>query len=228
MSDDGKKDDATHLGGVPPVAPKLPSTAPPSGAPAKAPDDTHVGSAPPQLPRPGTPPSPRPVAPTAEPAADDGEETVAIAPVTQRAPFSLQRVQPPGHAGVVYLTRDTYLAGRKQGADLPLFSPTASREHARLERRSDGWYVAPLEGKTVIANGSSVHAALRLEHKMRLQIGGDELIFFDESSAVRAAPSASAAVAPAGASRRWLWVLIACVLAVAGVGLAWLLRSTSG
>jgi pSer/pThr/pTyr-binding forkhead associated (FHA) protein len=242
MSDGDKKDDATHLGGAPPVAPKLPSAAPPGAAPGsppppKAPDDTHVGSAPPRLPRPGMPPSPpppapqpigRPVAPTVEPAEDDGEETVAIAPVTQRTPFSLQRVQPPGHAGVIYLTRDTYLVGRKQGADLPLFSPTASREHARLERRGDGWYVAPVENKTVVANGSSVHAALRLEHKMRLQIGGDELIFFDESSATRAATSASAAAAPAGTRRRWLWVLIICVLAAAGVGLAWLLRWPNG
>lgn len=236
MSDGGKKDDATHVGGAPPLVPKLPSAAPASGAPPKAADETHVINAPPQLPRPGvqasprppaSPPAGRPGAPIAEPAEDEGEETVAIAPVTQRAPFSLQRVQPPGHTAVIYLTSDTYLVGRKQGADLPLFSPTASRDHARLERRSDGWYIVPFEGKRVVANGSSVQGALRLEHKMRLQIGGDELIFFDQSSTTRVATSAGAAAAT-GTRRRWLWVLIIGALAASGIGLAWLLRSTNG
>ena len=226
MTEGDKKDDATHVGGAPPVVPKLPSAAPSSNAPPAAPDATHIGSAPPPVPHPTVPKSP-PIsaAPPLEPAAaasdDEGEETVAIAPVTQRTPFSLQRIQPAGHTGVVYLTRDIYLIGRKQGADLLLFSPTASREHARLERRSDGWYILPIEDKRVVANGSGVQGALRLEHKMRLQIGGDELIFFDESTPTRAATSAAI---PAATSRRWLVVLLIAVLVAMAVGVTWLLR----
>jgi pSer/pThr/pTyr-binding forkhead associated (FHA) protein len=213
MSDDDKKDDATHVGGAPPAMPKLPGGAPP---PAQG-ETTHLGARPPQLPKPGAPP----------PADDDdaeGEETVAIGQVPQRTPFSLQRIQPPGHTGVVYLAGAAYLLGRKQGADLPLFSPTASREHARLERRSDGWYVEAIEGKAVIVNGSLLRAAARLEHKTRIQLGGDELIFFDET-AVAAAPAFTAPAAESRRSHRVTRIAIAVLvlLAVAGV-LAWMLR----
>lgn len=147
---------------------------------------------------------------------------MAIGQVSQRSPHSLQRVQPAGHTGVVYLTGDTYLMGRKHGADLPLFSPTASREHARLVRRTDGWYLETLAEKAVIANGSLVRTEVRLEHKMRLQIGGDELIFFDETKLALSVP-AQPAEAPANRSRRWLWISIAAaaLIALAAVA-AWL------
>jgi pSer/pThr/pTyr-binding forkhead associated (FHA) protein len=212
MSDDDKKDDATHVGGAPPAMPKLPGSAPP---PATG-EATHVGAPPPQLPKPGTPPA------ASEEDADD-EETVAIAQVPQRTPFSLQRIQPPGHAGVVYLAGAAYLLGRKQGADLPLFSPTASREHARLERRSDGWYVEPIEGKAVIVNGSLLRAAARLEHKTRIQLGGDELIFFDETVLAPASTSTSpAAETPRSHRVAWIAIGVLVLLAVAGV-LGWML-----
>src|SRR5579862_2727785 len=182
MGDGDKKENVTRVGGVAPSAPKLPGAPPPRPAPPSgggpAGESTHVGAAPPSLPKPGAQaPIERksvspPAAPSADIADDEGEETVAIGQVSQRSPHSLQRVQPAGHTGVVYLTGDTYLMGRKHGADLPLFSPTASREHARLVRRTDGWYLETLAEKAVIANGSLVRTAVRLEHKMRLQIGG--------------------------------------------------------
>ncbi len=221
MSDDDKKDDATRVGGGPPAAPKLP------GAGSRSPGEgTRHGGAPPVLPgKPGPPPAGS--APPPEPPAES-EETIAVGQVTERTPFSLQRVQPPGHTGVVYLTGQTYLLGRKHGADLPLFSPTASREHARLEFRADGWYLEPSADNTVIANGSVVRGAVRLEHKMRLQIGGDELIFFDESVAVAGIAPARAAAAPSGRSRRGRWIAIAVVLGAAAVALAWLVVSARG
>ena len=93
--------------------------------------------------------------------------------------------------------RDAYLVGRAPTSDLRLYSPTASREHARLIRRGAAWYLTPIEGKTVLANGSLVGEEVRLEHKMRLQLGEDELLVIDEAAAVERAPTPPPAAAPA-------------------------------
>jgi len=229
MSDAEKKGDATRIGGGPPAAPKLPSSGAPSGGSA---EHTHPSGAPPVMPAkpPSAPPPAQPplVSPPPAPSPDEGDggETVIVGQVAQRAKCSLQRVQPPGHAEVIYLSGETYLAGRKHGADLPLFSPTASREHARLERRADGWYLEPIEGKAVIANGSLLRGAIRLEHKTRLQMGGDELIFFDEAVAVAAAP-VRAATPASSRSGRGRWIVVAVAVAVAAVALAWWVLSST-
>ena len=121
------------------------------------------------------------------------------------------------------LDRTSYVVGRSHKCDVPLYSAEASREHARLTFRDAAWYVQPLGGKPVIADGVKVGDEQRLTHKMRLQLGGDELLFFDESAAA-AAPEARP-VAPAS-KRSPLGVLLAVAVVVAlGLAAWWLFSS---
>ena len=234
MSDSDKKDrdDHTVIGGGPPAAPKLP------GAPARPAgpvESTRDGGAPPVVPpsapAPGAAPAPAaPAAPaagppaadaTAPPPADDEEKTVIVARDTSRPRVSLSRVRPPGHSDSVALgSRDAYLLGRAPTSDVRLYSTTASREHARLMRRGDAWFLTPFEGKTVLANGSLVRDEVRLEHKMRLQLGDDELLVIDEAAAVRAPVAAPAATARGGG--RW-WLVGVVIAAAIIAAAAWIL-----
>jgi pSer/pThr/pTyr-binding forkhead associated (FHA) protein len=135
----------------------------------------------------------------------------------------MQRLQPPGHSEVIRLDRTSYLLGRSHKCDVLLYSPMASREHARLTFRDGAWYVQPLGGKTVIADGVKVGDEQRLSHKTRLQLGGDELLYFDER-AVAAVPEPRR-VAPAASSRRPA-ILAAAGAAIAALALAawWMFR----
>jgi pSer/pThr/pTyr-binding forkhead associated (FHA) protein len=118
-------------------------------------------------------------------------------------------------------SRDAYLLGRAPTSDLRLYSPAASREHARLIRRGEAWFLAAFEGKTVLANGSLVSGEVRLEHKMRLQLGDDELLVIDEAAAVRA-PAPAAPAAAARASGRW-WLVGVVIAAAIIAAAAWIL-----
>ena len=117
--------------------------------------------------------------------------------------------------------------GRLPSCDLRLYSQTASREHAQLTARDGRWYLTPVSGKSVLVNGSPVKEEVPLTHKMRLQLGGDELLFLDESgpTAVETSPRGGArargtlrAHGELGANR---WLVIAVGLAVLAVAL-WL------
>jgi predicted component of type VI protein secretion system len=148
----------------------------------------------------------------AEEAGED-EATLMVRPVANRPRFAVRHEQPPGHSGATTLTRDAYLIGRSPSSDLRLFSPNASREHARLSLRSGAWYLAPCEGKTVIVNGETVRAEVRLTHKMRLVLGEDELLVIDQAAPVEPA-AAPAAVAAAGGTGAPRWIIVAIVAAV--------------
>jgi pSer/pThr/pTyr-binding forkhead associated (FHA) protein len=156
---------------------------------------------------------------------DFPDQTIVLPPQQREVvpPARFQRLQPPGRSDIVTLNRTHYLMGRLPSCDLRLFSQTASREHARLTARDGRWYLTPVPGKLVLVNGSPVKEEVPLTHKMRLQLGGDELLFLDESGA----RVAEGDEAPQGGmtelvDKRWLWAVIG-LLAVAVV-LWWVLR----
>lgn len=207
---DDDKGDKTQFGVAPP--PQVKRT-PPS-------DGTDRAIAPPPKP-PGAQPTASPPAPR-----DADEEGTVILTRRREVTATLQRVQPPGHSEVIHLDRTSYLVGRSHKCDLPLYSESASREHARLTFRDAIWYVEPLGGKAVTADGVTVRDEQRLTHKMRLQLGGDELLFFDESAA--AAPREAHGAAAPAAKRSVSGVLVAVVVVtVAALGfVAWWVLSS--
>lgn len=220
-------DDVTSGPGAPPPSiPRLPGA---GAVPPAAPAPAQAAPAPAAAARPAVPPpapAPRPAAPapvvedadaTIGPggpfgAGEDEGATVIVARDANRPRFALRHEQPPGHSDSVTLSRDAYLIGRSPSSDVRLFSPGASREHARLSLRSGAWYLAPCEGKSVVANGQVVRGELRVVHKMRLQLGEDELLVIDQAAPAEPA-AASPAPASAGAGARW-WIVVALAAAL--------------
>ena len=135
---------------------------------------------------------------------------------------TMQRLQPPGHSEVIRLDRTSYLLGRSHKCDVLLYSPTASREHARLTFRDGAWYVQPLGGKTVVVGGVKVGDEQRLAHKTRLQFGGDELLYFDER-AVASVPEPRRVAPAASSGRPPILVMVAAAIAVLALAAWWVL-----
>lgn len=156
---------------------------------AKAPgktahEETRVGGRVPVLPEAKPPPAPAP--PRAEDADnaktvidEDLEETV----FETHAPCSLMRVKPAGHGVPITLSESSYEIGRSRSCGIQLFSPSSHRRHAKLLARGGGWVLEPIDNSIVIANGDLVRGEVQVVHKMRLQLGEDELVFFDERKA---------------------------------------------
>ena len=68
------------------------------------------------------------------------------------------------------------LIGRHEDADVRLHTRTTSRRHARLTRRSNGyWYLEPLAEKTVQIDGRDGEPEVLMIEGMVLQLGDDEL-----------------------------------------------------
>ncbi len=226
------QDDHTQFASPPPPA-KMPGGAPPAAVPLAAvppaqtaadrADHTQFAAAPPPgvLRPPATPPSPPPSRPapptdadaTVMRAAAPEDATVIIAGRAQSM-VRLQRVQPAGRSEMIALDRSTYLLGRSHTSDIELFTPTASREHARLVCRDGQWYLQPFEQHTVLVDGKMVRHEARVTNRMRLQLGDDELVFLDGS--------APAAAAPANGSRTMLLVAVGAALVVLAA-VAWFL-----
>jgi hypothetical protein len=229
-------DEHTRLQGAPPPnvprPPAPPAAAAPGPPPAPSPDEsTHLGAKPPAMPKaPAPPPASAPAAPSTvpkpaapPPAAGGGdftEHTVLLSDLQPQAlpAARLQRMKPAGRSDIVTLDRTHYLLGRLPSCDLRLYSQTASREHAQLSAREGRWYLTPVTGKVVLVNGTQVKEEVPLTHKMRLQLGGDELLFLDESGAagvVDAAPSAGTGFA----GNRWLVIAVGLVVLAAALWL---------
>ena len=198
--------ESTRLAVAPPPIPKAPAVSPTSD-PKSAPISTQ--------PRQSTPPPP-PVG-----GGDFAEHTILLADLQREAvpAARLQRLQPPGRSDIVNLERTHYLMGRLPSCDLRLYSQTASREHAQLTARAGRWYLNPVPGKVVLVNGTQVKEEVPLTHKMRLQLGGDELLFLDEGGSV-AVDDTSRTVT---AGHHWLFYVIAAA-ALAGALWLWAAR----
>jgi hypothetical protein len=203
--------------------------------------DTDSGRARPVLPgakAPETPaPPPQPAPPPSPPdlpedrptIIDDDDERTMLGEVT--SPFSLMRMKPPGHPLPITLTRNSYVIGRSRDSNIPLFSQTAHRRHAKLYKREDVWILEPFENHVVIADGDLVRGEVEVVHKMRLQFGDDEIVFFDAYKAAaeprqgQKAKAAQAKVSGDERSSRTV-ILIAVAAAVAAIAVAaWLLWS---
>ncbi len=206
----------------PPVAPRVP--VPPATPPPPLDESTRLAAKPPPLPKPPpapaapaagptTTPLPTRPAPAAPPPAGGGgdftEHTILLSDLQPQVASGakLQRMAPPGRSDIVSLDRTHYLLGRLPSCDLRLYSQTASREHAQLSLREGRWYLTPVTGKLVLVNGTQVKEEVPLTHKMRLQLGGDELLFLDESgvTAIREAPAVGTT---ALSSNRWLVIAL--------------------
>lgn len=229
-------DEHTRVQGAPPPitprpAPSAPASAPPAAAPPLD-ESTRLAAKPPVMPQPPKAPAPAappvgastvpqgaPPPPLPSGGGDFTEHTILLADLQPQAvpPARLQRMQPPGRSDIVNLDRTHYLMGRLPSCDLRLYSQTASREHAQLTARDGRWYLTPVAGKVVLVNGTQVKEEVPLTHKMRLQLGGDELLFLDESgvTAIDETPAGAAAFG----GNRWLLVAIAVVVLAAVVWL---------
>jgi len=182
MTDKDDEHDATHIGRPPPPGART--------IQPKKDGDTDSGRARPILPgakasveMPATPPQFAPPSPPELPAEDretvidDDEERTVIGELA--SPFSLMRMKPAGHPLPITLTRNSFVIGRSRECDIPLFSQTAHRRHAKLYKRDDVWVLEPFENHVVIADGDLVRGEVEVVHKMRLQLGDDEIVFFD-------------------------------------------------
>jgi hypothetical protein len=157
------------------------------------------------------------------------DDTIADALPAGRA--WLKRLAPDeGASDDVALSRDNNLLGRSQSCDIPLFSATASRQHATIVSRRGEWFLSPVGGKTVIVDGRPAYDEIRLRHEMRIQLGGDELVFLwadrrgeDQApeeetlvtSSARMSPPAAAAVEPGRPPAAWIAVCSAAVVLAA-------------
>jgi hypothetical protein len=214
--DDQDRDEGTRIGGA---APELPAAPP-------ARDKTDLGLGTPELPS-GPAPATSPAAPVAD---DDADETRMLGAAEQLHPLVMvDHIEPPGHSQSVTLAGASYVIGRAVTCDIRLFSDTASREHARLLRRADAWVLVPSEGKMVLANGTVVRDEVRLENRMLLQLGGDQLRVIDQAAALAAAEPAPAPV-PVPPSpvetpaRRWRWLAFVLVSAAVLAAILWAWR----
>jgi len=211
----------------PPRLPPSPSTPSPPSPPAEAAENTGVGKAPP----PAAPRRPEPAAPPAAGASDDTPSRAVPPPkppevvedgtqIYVRPTVTLTRLGPPGHSGVIPLEAGSYSLGRSSQCDIVLYSPTSSRTHAMLRREAGGWVIAPDPGKSVLVDGETVASAATLGAKARLRLGGDDLLFVDESRPAASTPAPPAMPAAPRARfglRTWLIIAAAAVAVAAAL-----------
>ena len=242
-------DDRTHSG--PDAPPDLPDVvepgeaapeAPAPAAPAQRDPTVHDREAPPvldvdeeappvALEEPPAPPPPPPIAPNVPEAAPkppgsdpqyDPDKT-EIVPSKQEGDAEALLFRRRPTAGDRYPVRGSQMTiGRSRQCQVKLRSDSSHREHARLLRHDDDWYVVPWEAKKVVfADGRMVKGEKRLEHGMVLTFGGDELEYRVPGADVEEAPpdvQGKRVVAPRKRGRflRALpWILVGLVAAAA-------------
>lgn len=78
---------------------------------------------------------------------------------------------PTGDSRQVELTRDSYELGRLPESDILIPAAVVSRKHARLEKRSDGWWYTDLDSQNgTHLNGKRIRT-IQLQDGMTLQLG---------------------------------------------------------
>ncbi|MEW6268624.1 MAG: FHA domain-containing protein, partial [Thermodesulfobacteriota bacterium] len=161
----------------------------PPSTPSAAPPAAPAGQGPT-----GTVAEPRAAAPS--PAREDvtvdplrgraaaGEERTVILPRKVASTLQLKRVAPSGQAETLTLERPNLMLGRGHGCDVKLFTPTASREHARMWFQDGQWRIAALERKSLYIDGvRQAEGEVRLRNGMRLRLGDDELVVVEAGEA---------------------------------------------
>jgi serine phosphatase RsbU (regulator of sigma subunit)/pSer/pThr/pTyr-binding forkhead associated (FHA) protein len=93
----------------------------------------------------------------------------------------------------VTLDKDTFVLGRSPECDLPVPFPSVSRQHARLVRLADVWYIEDMKSRNkTFVNNQAITARVALKRNDRIRICEFEAVFSDA-----AAPSPAYQVTPA-------------------------------
>ena len=87
-----------------------------------------------------------------------------------------------GAAQRIDLTKEVYTVGRKHGNDIVLQCPQISKDHAHIERTSEGWYIHDHQSANgIMINDEPMQVLVRrLKDRDRIQLGSVSLEFFDE------------------------------------------------
>ncbi len=81
------------------------------------------------------------------------------------------------------LTKSTYIIGREEDCDIVLPSPLVSRHHAKITAEDDGFAVEDLQSKAgTVINGKQITRKQLLFGGDEINIGGEELVFYDSYS----------------------------------------------
>lgn len=76
--------------------------------------------------------------------------------------------------------------GRSESSEIRLLTPTASRQHATLDRDSSGaWWITPAPGRVVYVDGEETSEPCLLEVGLNLRFGADHLRCSIESEDVQ-------------------------------------------
>jgi len=123
------------------------------------------------------------------------------------------RIEPPGEDPYTYDSRsDSVVVGRSSTADVHVQDRYLSRQHARLFRQGDGWYVETLSAKSpTVLNGRAIGGPTRVAP-------GDVLRLAE--TVVRVAPPEGAASPAAWLEGSRIFRSAATMLAAAGGGAA--------
>jgi hypothetical protein len=232
------REDQTVVGTAPPPVP--PPAAPRPAAPASADAPATRGAAPPRrertvvldagpragsaagaggTPRPMPPAhTPRPAPPGTRsrplPVEPPSTDPSALLEDPGTPPLRLTRLAPPGHAGEVIPldpARFDYQIGRHEACEIRLYSPSASRRHARLVKRGETWFLRPGAGKTVRVGRREAGSEVELKDGQHLRLGEDEL-------------RVDGAGSPAHAARRdWTKIGLAAAVVLLAAALAFTL-----
>jgi len=94
------------------------------------------------------------------------------------------RIEPPGEAPYSYdAGGDSVVVGRSSTADVHVQDRYLSRQHARLFRRADGWYVETLSAKSpTVLNGTPIGGPTRIASGDVLRLAETVIRVGDETS----------------------------------------------
>lgn len=110
-----------------------------------------------------------PIMPTDEPSTENKGENPAIYVVRT--------------AHAVPLKHNTYIIGREEDCDIVLPSPLVSRHHAKITADDDGFVIEDLQSKAgTVINGKQITRKQLLFNGDEINIGGEDLIFYDNYS----------------------------------------------
>lgn len=110
-----------------------------------------------------------PIMPTDEPPTENKGENPAIYVVRT--------------AHAVPLKHNTYIIGREEDCDIVLPSPLVSRHHAKITADDDGFVIEDLQSKAgTVINGKQITRKQLLFNGDEINIGGEDLVFYDNYS----------------------------------------------
>lgn len=104
-----------------------------------------------------------------------------LAPQASDGRAFLLVVEGPRAGRLHLLTQAEAIIGRDESAEVALLDPLVSQRHARIIRRTDGYYLADLGSRNgTLVNGVAVQE-VRLRKRDCVQIGETSLVFFEDN-----------------------------------------------